>query len=329
MSTSSYFLELNKIDASLEVEIFLKQINFSFETGKNYAIMGETGSGKTLLAKIMAGLEPVVNGSVIFQGEVLRNPLELLIPGHPKIAYLSQYFEVPKNYIVKDYLDFENQIDELQVEHIKSICKIQHLQNRKTQAMSGGEKQRVALAKKFMLMPELLILDEPFAHLDYANRQIMKSVINDYIKNYHANSILITHDAADVFERVDTLLILQNGCLIASGSPKDFYNRPSSMYVAQLLGPCFSLPVEDLCLYMKLDTTSNAEIMLRPDFFEITDGEGDFSGIVKESTFNGFLHVITIEMPNLRQIKLYNHHDCPKGTIVKVQFRPNFLHFIY
>ena len=317
-----YFLELHNVDASLGEEIFLQKIQYSFESGKKYAIMGETGSGKTLLAKIMSGLEPVKTGSVTFQGEMLKNPLELLIPGHTKIAYLSQYFELPKNYYVKDFLDFENHIEENKAAHLKKICRIEHLLNRKTQAMSGGEKQRVALTKKLMLLPELLILDEPFAHLDYPNRQIMKSVIQDYLLNYKANSILVTHDYTDIYEQTDELLILREGRLIASGKPKDLYYRPSNMYVAQLLGPSKQYAVKDLCFDLSID----GNILLRPDFFYITEGEGDFMGIVSQAHFNGIMYHITVTMPNDRQIWLY-HPELPQlGSKVSVHFRREFLH---
>jgi iron(III) transport system ATP-binding protein len=105
----------------------VREINFVLEPFQKMAIAGETGSGKSSLLKMIAGLKQPDSGSIYFEGKRVLGPEEKLMPGHPGIGYLSQHFELRNNYVVEDELDAKNKLNQAVADHIFTICRIQHL----------------------------------------------------------------------------------------------------------------------------------------------------------------------------------------------------------
>ena len=121
----------------------VKDISFTQQSLQKIAIAGETGSGKTTLLKMIAGLVQPDAGEILFEQERVVGPYEKLLPGHPRIAYLSQYFELRNNYRVVEELAYTNQLGEDAATGIFEVCRITHLLQRWTDELSGGERQRI------------------------------------------------------------------------------------------------------------------------------------------------------------------------------------------
>src|SRR5258706_9094063 len=173
------FLNVSGISKKEGQWFSVKDINFVQEQFQKIAIAGETGSGKTTLLKMIAGLMQPDAGEIVFKGEKVLGPYEKLIPGHRRIAYLSQHFELRNNYRVEEELESKNLLTDKEADEIYSVCRIRHLLKRKTDQLSGGERQRIVLARLLTSSPELLLLDEPFSNLDAIHKNIIKSVIYD------------------------------------------------------------------------------------------------------------------------------------------------------
>src|SRR5215203_1380378 len=146
ISNQNMNLLVYRITKQQENDFVLRDISFIQQQFQKIAIAGETGSGKTTLLKIIAGLIQPDEGQVVFKNEIVKGPEEQLIPGHPGIAYLSQHFELRNNYRVEEMLNLTLQLEDEQADTIFKVCRINHLLKRKTDQLSGGEKQRVALA---------------------------------------------------------------------------------------------------------------------------------------------------------------------------------------
>lgn len=214
----------------------LKETSFKQQRFQKIAIAGETGSGKSTLMKIIGGLVQADGGTVLFENVRVKGPEEVLLPGHPGIAYLSQHFELRNHYRVEELLSYSNKLSDEDAENIYKVCRITHLMKRKNDQLSGGEKQRIALAKLLITSPQLLLLDEPFSNLDMIHKNILKSVIHDLGEKLEVTCMLISHDAPDILSWADEIIIMKDGEIIQQGTPEVIYNKPVNEYTAALFG---------------------------------------------------------------------------------------------
>jgi ABC-type lipoprotein export system ATPase subunit len=136
-----------------EGDFVLTGISFTQKKHQKIAIAGETGSGKSTLLKIIAGLQQADTGEVYLGKERVEGAYERLVPGHPRIAYLSQNFELPKFLRVEQVLNYANTLSEEAASTLYNVCQIDHLQKRRTDELSGGEKQRIAIARLLITSP--------------------------------------------------------------------------------------------------------------------------------------------------------------------------------
>ncbi|MFM8349285.1 MAG: ABC transporter ATP-binding protein, partial [Bacteroidota bacterium] len=281
-------LEVDRITLESNGSFRLQPLSFIQEAGLKIAIAGETGSGKTTVLRIIAGLAQPSAGSVKLRGELVPGPAQKLVPGHPSIAYLSQYFELPKSLRVGQVLSYASNISDMAADRIHRICEIGHLMDRRTDQLSGGERQRIALARLLVTAPELLLLDEPFSNLDAMHRLQMKSVIERIGDQLGITSILVSHDASDTLPWADHLMVMHEGTVIQQGHPEVIYRRPVSEYAGALFGRYNLFPV-DPALPDKL-------AFLRPDDLVITDSpDADFSGKVVRLNFHGPYYEVQID----------------------------------
>ena len=231
------FLQVDQITKYERGTPILKSIGFSQKKGERVAIIGETGSGKTTLLRIIAGWTSPDEGAVYFKGErVKKVPDEQLIPGHPGVAYLSQQFELPAHLKVRQVLEYASQLEPEQAARIHEVCRITHLLERKTHQLSGGEKQRIALARLLTTVPELLLLDEPFSNLDVIHKNVLKDVLENLGPELGISCLMILHDPMDSLSWADRVLVMRNGELLQTGTPLQIYRQPIDLYVAGLGG---------------------------------------------------------------------------------------------
>ena len=196
----------------------IKDICFSQEAFQKIAIAGETGSGKTTLLKMIAGWIQPSAGEIRFGQERVLGPEEHLMPGHPGIAYLSQHFELRNNYWVHEILEYANLLTQQEADNIYAVCRIGHLLQRRTDQLSGGEKQRIALARLLITSPVLLLLDEPFSNLDMVHKKIMKLVIEDIGGKLGITCLMVLHEAPDILSWADTILVMKDGEILRAKS---------------------------------------------------------------------------------------------------------------
>jgi iron(III) transport system ATP-binding protein len=267
----------------------LETISLSIPEGERLGIVGETGSGKSTLLRIMAGLIQPDSGSVYFINERILGPDEKLVPGHAEIAYLSQHFELPKFITVFQHLDDPYLIDAESAQKIYASCQILHLLDKDTRALSGGEKQRVALAKLLLRSPKLLLLDEPFSNLDFNHKRIIKQVIEDVEKLLGTTVVLVAHDPLDVLSWADRILVFRNGTVVQEGSSKVMYNEPANAYVAGLFGAYNEVTPSQWGLKRK-----EKKIIVRPEAIRIGKNGHTVDGIVKQVRYYGHFEELQV-----------------------------------
>lgn len=228
------FLKVEGISKKQGDSFVVKDIKFTQEKSQKIAISGETGSGKTTLLKIIAGLVQPDTGNVWFEGIPVDGPDFQLVPGHPAIGYLSQHYELKNNYRVEELLEYANKLPVAQAQALYDVCRISHLVKRRTDQLSGGEKQRIALARLLVGSPKLLLLDEPYSNLDPIHKQILKSVITDISEKLSVTCLLTSHDPMDTLSWADEIIVLKDGIILQKGTPQEIYHQPVDEYVAGL-----------------------------------------------------------------------------------------------
>lgn len=269
----------------------VNNLGFTLHSYQKLAIAGETGSGKTSLLRMVAGLLQPDGGEIYFEGKRVLGPLEKLMPGHPGIGYLSQHFALRNNYRVSDELDAHNKLNADSAEHIYNVCRIKHLLDRKTDELSGGERQRVALARVLVTSPKLLLLDEPYSNLDMGHKQMIKQVVHDIGTDLGITCLMVLHDAGDILSWADNILVMKQGEIIQQGSPEEIYRRPVNEYCAGLFGPynIFSHPPKEI--QSGNIRGGEKKFMVRPEDIRIsTPDHSHIHGIVTAILFWGSYH---------------------------------------
>ena len=284
------FLEVSHISKQQHGAYILKDVSFTQQQFQKLVIAGETGSGKSTLMKITGGMGQADSGTVMLEGKRVKGALEVLIPGHPGTAYLSQHFELRNNYRVEEILSYANKLTNEAAGEIYDVCRITHLLKRKTDQLSGGEKQRIAMARLLISSPGLFLLDEPYSNLDMIHKNILKNVISDMGARLGITCMLISHDPSDILPWADVILVMKEGEIVQQGTPKEIYNQPVNEYVAALFGkynlitPAKSGILEGLPGIMR----NGKNIFIRPEDLKIVRNKKDaISGKIRELAFYG------------------------------------------
>lgn len=292
-------LTVSGLSKQYQQQSVVTDLSFSLEKNGKLAITGETGSGKTTLLKMIAGLIQPDRGNAFFEGIRIKGPLEQLLPGHPSIAFLSQHFELRNNYRMEELLEMANKLPAPEAANLFDLCRIDHLLKRKNDELSGGEKQRVALARLLIGKPSLLLLDEPYSNMDPLHQQILEDVLVQLQERLQLTIILTSHEPRDTLAWANRILVMKHGELIESGKPKEIYYHPGSAYTAGLLGP-FQVLLPD-----ETDRLGNAipeefqgkKLLIRPEQWQL--GEG-IRGSIESLRFRGAFTELQIKTGNLR-----------------------------
>jgi ABC-type sulfate/molybdate transport systems ATPase subunit len=273
--------------------------------------------------KLIAGLVRPDEGEIFFEKKPVHDAVfEKLVPGHPGIAYLSQHFELPKFLRVEQVLEYANTLSAEEANTLFEVCQIHHLLKRKTDQLSGGEKQRIAMARLLISSPRLLLLDEPFSHLDLPHKNTLKDVIRDIGEKLKITCILVSHDPDDVLPWADKIIVLKNGTIVQQGTPDKIYREPVNEYVAGLFGKYNVIPPGKANLFPGLKSKNKKAMLIRPENFVLVGPQkkGTAGKIKKISFLGGFAeaeidvngHLITVRV-------LGNHMKEGKSVRVAVQ----------
>jgi len=313
------FLSISSINKKGEKDFVLKDVTFNQQKFKKIAIAGETGSGKSTLLKIIAGLVQPDTGEVLFENERVLGPEEKLIPGHPHIAYLSQYFELRNNYRVEEILAMSNKMSDKEAQTIYEVCRISHLLKRRTDQLSGGEKQRIATARLLITSPKLLLLDEPYSNLDMVHKTILKSVIRDIGEKLSITCLMISHDPLDTLSWADEIIVMKDGQIIQQGTPKQIYTEPANEYIAGLFGKFNLISPIHLKAFTGLQgiEMNGKNIFVRPESFKIVTKENDrLLGKVNRVDFFGSYYEIEVLLAeNIFTVKAIENNVVKGDTI--------------
>ncbi|SER38761.1 ABC transporter ATP-binding protein [Pedobacter rhizosphaerae] len=306
----------------------IKNISFDIQRGDVVAIIGESGSGKSTLLKTIFGLLKTDSGDVFFEDKRVLGPDEQLIPGHKQMKMVTQDFSL--NIYAKVYDNIASQLSntDLKTKTEKTLAimehlRILHLQNKKIIELSGGEQQRVAIAKAMVSDTQVLLLDEPFSQVDALLKNQLRADIKRVASETGVTVILVSHDPADGLFLADQLLIIKDGELLQTGKPADIYQHPKHIYTAQILGNAVVLSREDA---EKIGLKTALEfVVFYPEWAEINNSWNSRRFEVKDVYYKGFYDELLVERKgvNIRALQL-NRGEHKKNDHVQL----NISHFL-
>lgn len=318
-------LKVSGISKQLGTTVVLQDISFSQKKFQKLAIVGESGSGKSTLLKIIGGLVQPDSGEVLFENKHVEGPNERLIPGHPKMAYLSQHFELRNNYRVEEILEYANTLPEQEAQSLFGICHISHLLKRKTDQVSGGEKQRIAMARLLIGAPKLFLLDEPFSNLDNLHRNTLRAVIKAMGEKLGITCLMVSHDPVDALSWADEILVMKSGQLIQQNTPEKIYRQPVNEYTAGLFGKFNTLTKTEAAAFGELPKAygNGKKLFIRPEAFTLAAKKSKTAvpGKVTEIAFLGSGYEIEVALPDSMITIRSEENSINKGDTVYVTFK--------
>lgn len=279
----------------------LKSVNLSLGKGEIAGLAGNSGSGKTTLLRIIAALEEPTQGDVFFRGARVPGPADTLVPGHPEIRLVHQHFELAHRLSVFDNVaqklrHLRREEQEGFTRELLQICRLLPLAEKMVEVLSGGEKQRLALARALAEEPEILLLDEPFSNLDPHLKESIRQELFQYIRQSGISAVLVSHDPKDALSLTDKIWVLNQGELVQTGSPMEVYYKPASPEVGELFGQLNICRLEELKPFLNGKALENIQelkrgtyIGIRPELVSpIVDlAEADLKATVKAVVFHG------------------------------------------
>lgn len=217
----------------------LSDVSFDLDEGKSLAVLGPSGCGKSTLLRLIAGLETSDGGEAAMNGESLND-----VPPHRRgFGLMHQDLALFPHLNVRDNIAFglhsqrwEAETIERRVYELLELMRIEPLADRSVDAISGGEQQRVALARSLAPRPRLLMLDEPLGALDRRLREELAQEIRHIRDHEGVTLIYVTHDHDEAFAVADDILVLEQGRAVQHGPPEDVWLNPATPFVARFLG---------------------------------------------------------------------------------------------
>ncbi|MDR2221324.1 MAG: ABC transporter ATP-binding protein [Flavobacteriaceae bacterium] len=300
----------------------IQEMDLVIEKGKHVALLGESGCGKSTLLKLIYGLYDLNEGEIYWNDEPVLGPAYNLIPGVDAMRYLAQDFDLmPYTTVAENVGKFLSNINwekkQNRIDELLHLVDMTNFADVKVKDLSGGQQQRVALARVLAQDPELLLLDEPFSHIDYTRKSMLRRELFSYMKEKGITCIVATHDSLDALSFADETVVLKDGNIVDAGETKELYEVPIDMYVASLFGEVNELYVSDFAP----DTEADEVLLFYPHQLMISKQKGVLEVFVEESYFKGDGFMMKSLFKNNRTVYFNHPFAVEPGTIVKLAIK--------
>lgn len=245
----------------------LDRIDFSVTKGEHISIIGESGSGKSTLLKLIYGEYDLTDGQIFWKDTEILGPKYNLVVGYEFMKYVAQEFDLMPFITVEENIGkhLSNSFPVEKEERVQELLEVVELipfAKTKVKTLSGGQKQRVALARALAKQPEIILLDEPFSHIDNFQKQSLRRSVFNYLKEKNIACIVATHDSEDVLAHADRMIVLHDSKIIANKSPQELYKHPGMPLIASFFGE-FNLINDHIVYAHQLEIVDQSDLRVK------------------------------------------------------------------
>jgi multiple sugar transport system ATP-binding protein len=232
-------IRFEKVEKKFDGHPVIRGLDLTIHDGEFFTFVGPSGCGKSTILAMIAGLESVTAGRILFDGKVVNN----LSPRDRDVALVFQSYALYPHMTVYRNIAFplkmkktDKQTIDSEVRRVASLLGLERLLNRKPQELSGGQRQRVALGRAIIRRPRLFLMDEPLSNLDAQLRMEMRAELRKLHQELKITTVYVTHDQAEALGLSDRMSVLNEGKLQQCGTPAEVYVEPANIFVGGFIG---------------------------------------------------------------------------------------------
>ncbi|HEO0876324.1 TPA: ABC transporter ATP-binding protein [Streptococcus agalactiae] len=325
--------------------VVLKDINFELEEGKFYTLLGASGSGKSTILNIIAGLLEASTGDIYLDGKRIND-----VPTNKRDVHtVFQNYALFPHMTVFENVAFPLKLKKMDKKEIQKrvqetlkMVRLEGFEKRAIQKLSGGQRQRVAIARAIINQPKVVLLDEPLSALDLKLRTEMQYELRELQQRLGITFVFITHDQEEALAMSDWIFVMNEGEIVQSGTPVDIYDEPINHFVATFIGESNILSgkmIEDYLVEFNgkrfeavdggMRPNESVQVVIRPEDLQITlPDEGKLQVKVDTQLFRG-VHYEIIAYDDLgNEWMIHSTRKAIEGEVIGLDFTPEDIHIM-
>lgn len=318
-------LKITNLHKSFQEVKVLKGINLTLKKGEILSILGESGCGKSSLLGAIAGFFKIDDGEIYVENELLSSKDVFVNAQNRDVGILFQDYALFPHLSVMQNICFgisklsQNEQNK-RLNEVLDILNIKDLLKRYPNELSGGQAQRVALARTIVLRPKIILFDEPFSNLNHTLSIKMRKEIKNILKNYQLSAIFVTHDKDDAFYLSDKIALIKDGKILDFGTPKELYFNPKDAIGASFLGEINYLDIQTINSKKLKEFLSQKKGILRPKDLFIVNETTQITARVENCIFYGDYYDINLNLDG-NLINIYHHSELNIGERVNLELK--------